>query len=403
MKSILFVGNWPKPFGGIASHLYELLPGIAENKYNITILTFTETKIEESFVENGVKVIRFSPSVYFSKNFLKISTSLFTNKKHKKDLSFKKYFRAISIASKINQVVKNIEAEFIFTYGNDKLCVNPFIENPNKKIKLFNSIYGAFYLKPELYENEKQFLRHAITYSDKVLSCSQYCVDSAEIFLNINYPKKVFYNNVNEKIFSSSLNGSVIREKHDIPTDSIVLITMGRMIEDMGIDFLLDNLIKITSISKKLIVFFVGAKGNLCSRVISAAESNNQVRFAFDISNELKPLYYACADIFTAPTKDKQACMGIANIEAMMSKKAIISSSSGGHLETIEDQVSGILVPFKEGEINDELYLKYLSLLVNNNDIRNNFAKKGYQRALKLFTNDHIVKEHVDFIEENSK
>ena len=42
MKSILFVGNWPKPFGGIASHLYELLPGIAKSNYEVTILTFTE-------------------------------------------------------------------------------------------------------------------------------------------------------------------------------------------------------------------------------------------------------------------------------------------------------------------------------------------------------------------------
>ncbi len=403
MKSILFVGNWPKPFGGIASHLYELLPGIAKSEYEVTILTFTEQNKEENFIENGVKVIRFSPSFYFIKNFVKILKSIFININHKKDLSFKKYFRAISITNKINEVVKNIEPEFIFTYGNDKLCINPFLENPNKKIKIFNSIYGAFYLNPELYANEKQFLRHALSFSDKVLSCSQYCVDSAENFLNINYPKKVFYNNVNEKIFNPSLNGSIIREKHNIPADSIVLITMGRMIEDMGVDFLLNNLKKITSISKRLIVFFIGAKGNLCSRVISEAESNNQVRFAFDISNEQKPFYYACCDIFTAPTKDKQACMGIANIEAMLSKKAIISSSSGGHLETIEDQVSGILVPFKEGIINDELYLKNLSLLVNNENIRNSFAIKGYQRALKLFTNDQIVKEHVDFIEENSK
>ena len=70
---------------------------------------------------------RFSPSFHFIKNFVKILKSIFININHKKDLSFKKYFRAISITNKINQVVKNIEPEFIFTYGNDKLCINPFL------------------------------------------------------------------------------------------------------------------------------------------------------------------------------------------------------------------------------------------------------------------------------------
>ena len=76
-------------------------------------------------------------------------------------LSFKKYFRAISISTKINDIVKKNHINFIFTYDNDQLHINPFISSKNKKIKIFNSIYGAFFLDPKSYENEKIFLKHA--------------------------------------------------------------------------------------------------------------------------------------------------------------------------------------------------------------------------------------------------
>ena len=65
MKSLLFIGPWPPPFGGIASHLYELLPGLEQNGYKINILSFSESKQEINFVERGVHVNYFSPSFYF--------------------------------------------------------------------------------------------------------------------------------------------------------------------------------------------------------------------------------------------------------------------------------------------------------------------------------------------------
>ena len=82
---------------------------------------------------------------------------------------------------------------------------------------------------------------------------------------------------------------------------------MGRIGKDMGVDFLLNNLTNITSILEKLIVFFVGAKAELCDQVIKHSHTNKQIRYSFDISFEDKPYFFACCDIFTAPTKEKHA------------------------------------------------------------------------------------------------
>lgn len=400
--NLLFVGPWPPPFGGIASNLYVLLPAIKIKGYNVTTLSYTESVDEISKQEMGVNNIYFSPVSFFKRNTFSVLGNAIRGLKHQKGLSVKRFIRAVTIAERINEIVEQEDISFIFTYDNDQLHLSPFIKRKNKSPRIFCSIYGAFFLTPDIYLKEKKFLRHAVRHTDKILSCSRYCADSGKEFLGIDYPTKVIYNNVDEILFNPKNDGHNIREKYNIPENAIVLMTMGRIGVDMGIDFLIREIDGITSIDKNLIVFFVGARAELCDSVELLAKSNSQVRFAFSIPIEEKHYFFAACDIFTAPTKDKHACMGIANIEAMMSGKAVIASRSGGHPETIEDNVSGILVPFENGKLSAEFYIEKLNILVKNPQIRNEYGEQGRKRALKLFTNDQIVEEHLDIIREFS-
>jgi glycosyltransferase involved in cell wall biosynthesis len=400
-NNLLFVGPWPPPFGGIASNLYELLPVVNSKGYNVYVLSYTDEENEISKNEKGVQVIYFAPSTFFKRNSLSVFFRALKQLKHKNGLSLKRYIRAITISERVNRLVRNEQIDFVFTYDNDQLHLSPFITKKTTGYpKIFCSIYGAFFLNPSLYETEKQFLINAIQSTDRILSCSKYCVDSGKSYLGIDYPTKVIYNNVDELIFKPENDGSLIREKYNIANDAIVLMTMGRIGVDMGIDFLLRSLTAITSIDNKIIVFFVGATAELCNQVEEVAKENAQVRFAFNIPIEEKHNYFAACDIFTAPTKEKHACMGIANIEAMMSGKAVISSTSGGHPETIENNVSGILVPFDSGKLNVNIYLDKLAMLVFNREIREKYGFEARKRALALFTNKQIVEEHLDLIRE---
>lgn len=401
-RNLLFVGPWPPPFGGIASNLYELLPAIKTKGYNIFTLSYTESEEEISKQEMGVDNIYFSPTAFFKRNTLSILGSAFKGLKHRKGLTIKRFLRAVTVAERVNRIVEKENIAFIFTYDNDQLHLSPFINRIEQSPRIFSTIYGAFFLNPALYFKEKKFLRHAVRHSDKILSCSRYCADSGKHFLGIDYPTKVIYNNVDEVLYKPENDGAEIREKYNIPVDAIVLMTMGRIGVDMGIDFLIREIDSITAIDKNLIMFFVGARAELCDKVEELAQNNSQIRFAFSIPFDEKPYFFAACDIFTAPTKEKHACMGIANIEALMSGKAVIASTSGGHPETIEDNVSGILVPFENGKLNASFYLEKLSLLVKNPEVRRVYGEKGRDRALKLFTNSQIVDEHLDIIREFS-
>lgn len=403
-KNLLFLGPWPPPFGGISSHLYELLPGLVERGYNVISLSFTEDRNEITQIERGVNNIYFSPSAHFNRNKIRILKQALLRKNHRKGLGMKKYIRALTIADRMNVVLNNENIDFVFTYDNDQLHVTPFIEKKEgEKPKIFCSIYGAFFLHPNEYANEKPFLRHAISFAEKVLSCSKYCADSGKEYLNMDYPTQVIYNNVDKDLYKPENDGSAIRKRHGISEEQIVLMLVGRIGVDMGADFLLREIDRLTAIDPNLIVFFVGARAELCDEVERAAQTNSQVRFAFNIPMEEKELYFAACDIFTAPTKEKHACMGIANIEAMMSGKPVISSTSGGHPETIEDGVSGILVSFENGLLNGDKYIEKLTPLVQNPEMRAEYGKRGRERGLRLFTNEQIVQEHLDIIEEYTK
>ncbi len=400
-QNILFIGPWPPPYGGIASNLYELLPQMYKRGYNVFTLSYKENGLEEIVIEKGVNVIKFSPVLFFKKNILSNLNQYVFSLRKRNGLPIVKHTRAFFIGQKVNQIIKKENITHIFTYAHDQVYVLPHIDK-SKLDGLFCTIYGALILTPDLYLTEKYFLKKALLHADVLLSCSSYCVKSAEKFLDTKFSTKVIYNNVDKDLYNPTLNGKSIRYKHNISDDAIVIMTMGRISIDMGVDFIISNINRITAIDPRVIVLIVGAKGELCKEVINLASCNIQVRYAFDISFEEKPFYFASCDIFTAPTKLNHACMGIANIEAMMSEKAVISSDSGGHSETIENNVSGILIPFKNNKLNTDIYLKELRNLILNEEVRIKFSKNGRIRALHLFTNEKIVQEHINLIEEYS-
>ncbi len=400
LNSALFVGNWPPPFGGIASHLYELLPGIVEKGIDTYTLSFQTEADEIQKLENGVRNFFFNPFSNFKRRMLWILVYAIINIKHKKDLSLKKYLRALSIADKVNCIVNEHGLTHVFTYDNDQIHITPFLKSKFHNLKIYSTIYAGFYVNKHLYETEKKFLAHAFTFPIKILSCSKYCADSGKEFLGIEYKTKVLYNNVLENIYYPAISGKRIRQKYGIAEDAVVLMTMGRIGYEMGIDFLIDYAENILNLDEKVTIFFVGAKGELSSQVEELANKYNRINFAFDISFEDKPEYFACCDIFTSPSKQNYPCMGIANIEAMMCGKVVLSSKTGGHLETIEDKISGILVPFKGNQLNAEIYLSELSNVIASKDLRLNYGIAARERGIRLFTNDHIVEQHIRLIQE---
>ena len=400
-KNVLFFGCWPPPFGGIASHLYQLLPDLVYAGLNVHLCVNNETGKKSRIKDKGVEIIYYSHKFIFKKHPFRLIFLFFRFFPLKKDLTIREFIIQICHYILISDTIKYNAIEYLFTHDNPRHLVVPFIRAGFPMLKIFATIYADFFISPNKYYSKREFLMSCFKSSDLVLSCSNFCCDSGTKFLGINYPQKVIYNNVNPNIFSPLNEGAGIRVKHNIPTNSIVLFTMCKMNEDMGIKFLIDFHEEILSLDSKIVLFFVGAADNLSEAIVELSKKNSRIFHAFNIPNNKKHLYFASGDIFTAPTIGSHACMGIANIEAMMSGIPVLSSDSGGHRETIDHEHDGFLVPLDNGEINKNLYLQYLNELLKNPNLREEIGIRTRRRALALFSNDRIVEAHIEIMKGN--
>ena len=59
-KKVLFYGCWPPPYGGIASHLYELLPSLAKRNVEVYLaVNLEEGDMSYNFI-NGIHIYHYN-------------------------------------------------------------------------------------------------------------------------------------------------------------------------------------------------------------------------------------------------------------------------------------------------------------------------------------------------------
>lgn len=401
LKNVSFFGCWPPPFGGIASHLKQLLPDLVSAGYNVSLCVNNESGAPRIIKYGGVDIYYYTHKYIFKKHFFRVTFLFFRLLHLKKDLTLREFIIQICHCIQLSDVIILNDVHYLFTHDSPRHLVVPLIRARFPKLKIFATIYADFLIDPLRYNGKKKYLKSCFNSSDLILSCSYFCCTLGMDFLKIKYPMKVIYNNVDPNLYSPNNDGDEIRAKYNISRDSIVLMTMCKMTEEMGIKFLIDSHDQILSIDPKLVIFFVGAFDILSSQIYELSQSNTRIFHSFDIANDFKHLYFAASDIFTAPTLGSHACMGIANIEAMMSGVPVLSSDSGGHRETIEHGHDGFIVPLEDGKINKDLYLSYLNELVKNPDLRSKIALRTRVRSKSLFSNDRIVEEHINLMKGN--
>ena len=402
---IIVIGHWPPPYGGISSHLKLLLPALAKKGYQISLLDINGSSYAlELHYEDNINIYRLNIKRYLITRLFDVVAISLRKLTKLRLKNYKLFFYGAAISTAIKFIQSNKEPDitsFVISHDNDNSLFNLFTKKQENTYFL-NSIYAAFYLRPEYYANHKSLFRGALSNSDCILSCSSYCANSANKFLGTNIKTEVLYNNVDESRFHPDNSGKNIRKEHQIPENSFVLLFIGRMFKEMGVKFLLDNFSELSKGFPNLVLLVVGAKGPLLADVVKMSKKYpTNFKYKVNISDSDKPYYYACADVFTAPTIDRNACMGISNIEAMMTGRPVISSLSGGHTETIDDNKSGFLIPFdSNGNLCLESYIKKLKILYNSRSTRHEMGIHARKRAVKLFSNDNIVKQHISLFEQ---
>jgi glycosyltransferase involved in cell wall biosynthesis len=351
------------PVGGVETQLLSILQRLNKERYNVILCCIRDLGIlGGKAAEIGIKAIaldlmkssRFSPG----------------------------------IACRISGIIKENNVHVLWTHqyaANFYGRMASFFVNIPVTIPTFHVLYD----NPKLH---RSILNHLLSYkTDIMVSVSDAVADDMVKFDKVNRGEiKTIYNGIDEKIFDSSLSKQEARKILDLPSDNIIIGTVGNLREQKGHRFL----IKAAS----------GLK-NVCVAIAGEGELKDELRhlagqccvnciFTGQMDPEKIPVFLRALDIFCFPSLWEG--FGIAIAEAMASGLPIIASDISPHREVLG--ATGVFFP----PGNAEKLAGALKELTEDTSLREALAKKAKERA-SMFSIDKTVKAYEDLIEATLK
>lgn len=356
---ILFIGNVPQPFGGVATHSWHLVTNLLRENVKVHLLDTRPRKIKE--VPQGSIFYGVSPSpiraiIALMQFAFHYPFDIFTLLRLPiKDIG--KIASIWQVAQKI--LVKNPNISLIHAqHAFDRGYVSSFLKKQFNK-KLVVTIHGAEVTKPQIFSRWKTQIASAVEASDLIITVSKY--SRGHIlghFPQIAEKCMVIANGVDLELFSSH------RKE---PRQNEILFT-GDIHYRKGVDVLLEAFIKLGRPDWSL--SFIGTAGNAYQALQKRIKESNldgQINLRLNISQHELVETYSRAMIFVFPTNDTTEGFGLVALEAMANGLAVIASDIAAIPEIVHHKKTGLLVP--PGDI--DALASALESLMTSEDLRN--------------------------------
>ena len=386
--------------GGMETHLKNLVEGLAEHQYKVTVITTSHPlKLTEDFYlsRNGVDYIfvknttpGFNPLSVIEKLFYKLgilSRGVLEVPGNYFEESNRVY-NSLSNKQKIDVVISQSTA----AYGVYKELTVPYIsiihgtikseiKNRWASLKTLRN-YVRFILVDlsrwsyEYIFKNKQFFDKA----QKIIAVSQ---DLKRNFIsdfnNLENKVVVIPNGVDENIFKPST------EKFE----QFTILFIGRMELEKGVD----TILKALKIDKSLPInaIFIGKGIHLdyFKNLSKDLGLQNKVQFLGSIENTKLSEYYSKSHVFVLPSKRVEGHpMTIS--EAMCSGLPILATNKGGLKELFDNGVEGYF-------ISDEKSLaEKLDLLYNNKEELSKLSDNSLKKGLHSFSKNAMIGKYIN-------
>jgi glycosyltransferase involved in cell wall biosynthesis len=216
-----------------------------------------------------------------------------------------------------------------------------------------------------------------------IVTVSKYSSKKIVEFYDVDKTKiRIVPNGVDSQRFRPVKDCEEIKQRIGISNKQCVLF-VGRLIPRKGLPFLVEAAKHIVK-ERGETAFVVVGNGPLKNHLISYLEKINlSGNFVFlgDVSDEVLPALYNCADVFALPSI--QEGQGIALLEAQATAKPVVAFNVGGVREAMLDKETGLLVKPNSQELADAL-LKLLS----DRFLREKMGNKGREFVSNSFSWD---------------
>ena len=287
-----------------------------------------------------------------------------------------------TFGKRLKKILKKRLEEFDVVHDNQSLCYE--LLDFQKKIPLVTTIHHPISkdLKYELQSIDSIFLKLLKIRWHSFLKMQMYVakrlkkiiVPSLSSKKNIEEDFKV--KNKNMSVILNGIDSNIFFPVQDKTVARRLVTIASADVPLKGLDFLLDAFASLLNHFPDLELYVIGSfsKGGHTDRKIKNLKIEKKVFFKNNLGFDEVRNIYCSADIVVIPSLYEG--FGFAVGEAMACKKAVVTTNGGAIPEVIGD--SGIVV---EAGSSEQLEKGILKLLKDEN-LKNDLAHKGYQRAL---------------------
>ncbi|UTB33262.1 MAG: glycosyltransferase family 4 protein [Methanobacterium sp. ERen5] len=176
------------------------------------------------------------------------------------------------------------------------------------------------------------------------------------------------------------------------------ILSVGYLIERKGFMYLISSIKEVLKKHEnvRLNIVGTGPQEQQIKNHIHELGLEGYVKIIGNISDKKLLNLYNTSDLFVLPSiidsQGNTEGLGVVLIEAMACGLPVIGSNIGGITDIIQDRKTGLLFPQKD---TDELS-KLIIEMIENPNLRERIALKGYQNVLNNFSWEKIAKDYIN-------
>lgn len=340
-RTILMVGSYPPPYGGVPRYIEELAPFLAGRGWKVHVLASGHSGTRSA---KGVTVHKERRIVKLGRVARAVVRG---DWRAMQGLSFERgLHQAFQLSAQAS-----LGRELVTHHGIDVIAVFNLMRLPVglHLSRLFNiplviANFGETYSSGALLRRRLEVVSDAVQRA-ALVSMSRHCADSyREIGMSPNVT--VIPIGIDTSRFAPTVSGVALRARLGIAPEHRIVLFLGRMVRDMGLDTVLSAIPRIRDGLPGARFLVAGGRGELYEHVRALAnDTASGVHVLPDVANETLPEVYAAADLVVAPTQGARACGSLAALEAMSTGKPVIAAGVGGVLEIVVEGETGRIVP----------------------------------------------------------
>jgi len=275
---------------------------------------------------------------------------------------YKNLFYYRNFYTKLKKYIRNNKIDLVHTHHRFPEMVAVKIEK-KLKIKTVISTHGF-----------TRGFKNISFQSDKIFSVSNSINRYLMNNFNIKKDKIISLYNPIENVTQIDFRlGEQFKSENDISSDMKLLLFVGRISKDKGIDTLIKSF---TSVKEKIENVFLVINGQLEKKKYRQYLDEDKIIYV-PPQNDISHLYYI-ADIVILPSRTDS--FPYVMLEAGTFKKTFIGGNTGGIAEFIDDGGNGLLV---DPENSEQLAEKIIYLL-NNPDVGKKFGENLHRKVNEL-------------------